>query len=111
MKYRGGALKQRQQQRDKFRRLLPKLLPPTVSINYTDFHNFLGKHALQTSVGKSRLTTPFLLQPSTSQNQPLTIKRIETPDLVLKKRFARSARVFLILLHFHCLSRQNNDVK
>ena len=36
--------------RSEFRRLLPWLLPPIISINNTDFHNFLGKHALQTLV-------------------------------------------------------------
>ena len=64
---------------DEFRHLLPSLLPPIISINYIDFHNFLGKHALQTPVGKSCLTAPFLPQPLTSQNQPLTINLIETP--------------------------------
>ena len=61
-------------------RLLLCLLPPIISINYNNFHNFLGNHALQTSVGKvaSRL---FLPQPPTSQNQPLTIKLIETPGI------------------------------
>ena len=62
-----------------FRRLFPRLLPPIISINYTDFHNFLRKHALQTLVGKRRLTAPFLPQPPTSQNQPHTINLIETP--------------------------------
>ena len=36
------------------------------------FTDFLGKHAPQTSVGKSHLTAPFLPLPPTSQNQPLT---------------------------------------
>ena len=61
-------------------RLLPRSLSPIISINYNDFHNFLGKHALQTPVGKSPLKAPSLPQPPTSQNQPLTIKLIETPD-------------------------------
>ena len=60
-------------------RLLPRLLQPIISINYTDFHNFLGKHALWTPVEKNRLTASFLPQPPTSQNQPLTLKVIETP--------------------------------
>ena len=61
-----------------FHRLLPRLLLSIISINYTDFHNCLGKHGLQTPVGKSRLTAPFLPQPPTSQNQPLTIELIES---------------------------------
>ena len=57
-----------------------------ISINYTNFHNFLEKHAFQTPVGKSRLTGPFLSQPPTSQNQPLTMKLIETPEQVIVLR-------------------------
>ena len=60
-----------------------RTLQPIISINYTDFHSFLGKYALQISVGKSRLTAPFLPQPLTSQNQSLTIKLIETPVQVV----------------------------
>ena len=63
-----------------FYQLLLRLLPSIISINYTDFHNFLGEHTLQNPVGKSRLTAPFLPQPPTSQNKPLTIKLIETPN-------------------------------
>ena len=71
----------------KFRQLLPRLLPPINSINYTDFHNFLGKHALQTPLGKSRLMAPFLPQPPISQTQMLTVKLIETPGVVTRTAF------------------------
>ena len=73
----------------KFHQLLPKLLPPNISINYTNFHNFLGKLALQIPVGKSCLTAPFMPQPSTSQNQPLTIRIIETPAIFCLSVFVR----------------------
>ena len=60
----------------------PQVIAAIISINCTDFCNFLGEHGPPDPRRESCLAAAFLPQPPTSRNQLLTIKLIETPECV-----------------------------